>query len=85
MPSDVWNKLENTDSNEIEFGDDKTVMNLAREYGRDIKSIINGMYSGARIPAPIILITDSGYYLVAGNTRLMAAKMLGVTPKIWLF
>ena len=35
--------------------------------------------------APIILnSSDNGYYLIAGNTRLMVAKALGVRPKVWL-
>lgn len=83
LPDHVWERLENTDSWEIQNMDDARL--LAAEYDRDIESIIAGIEAGSAMPAPIILQYDgNSYYLVGGNTRLMVAKALGIKPSVWV-
>ena len=81
LTDDIWKKMDNTDSWEIEGLEQAKIH--AKEYGRDIERIIEGFKSGEDLPAPIVLIKPDGVpYLVAGNTRLMVARALGVTPKV---
>lgn len=83
LSQNVWNKLENTESNEIEKGDTKTLHKLAKHYGKTnpkliIKSLEDGNYD-----LPLIIKFDGNrYHLVAGNTRLCTAKVYGITPKV---
>ena len=43
------------------------------------------MKYGTSMPAPIVMKGDEDwYYLIGGNTRLMAARALGIRPKILL-
>jgi len=79
----VWGQLENTDSATMEPGDMTSAVKLSEKYDRNIMRIVMGIKGGNTIPAPIILKGDvDWYYLVAGNTRLMAAKALNVRPKV---
>lgn len=84
LSDDIWSKLHNTDSWDIKSIEDARV--LADEYDKDIESLIRGFESGkASIPAPIVLKRqEGGYYLIAGNTRLMVARAFGMIPRIYL-
>lgn len=84
LSDDIWSKLDNTDSWDIKSIEDARV--LADEYDKDIESLIRGFESGkASIPTPIVLKRqEGGYYLIAGNTRLMVARAFGMIPKIYL-
>lgn len=75
-----WSKLQNTDS----WKTGKTKAHrLAKEYGRDIKPIMHGLKHGSKMPAPIVLHRKGeDPYLVAGNTRLMAARASKIRPKV---
>lgn len=75
----TWSKLENTDS----FDTDTVgkAMALAKEYDRDIASVVKGI--GGDLPAPIVLMKKGEPpYLIGGNTRLMAARAVGARPKV---
>lgn len=80
-PSD-WRQLENTDSNERMTV--KQFRELASRYGRDWRAIEQAICAGSELPAPIILRrADGSATLIAGNTRLMGARALGVTnPRV---
>ena len=82
LSSEIWDVLENTESNEIEEGDFDSVFRLAQRYGKSnplklIKKLKEGSYN-----PPIIVRYDDNYRLVAGNTRLCTASALGVTPEV---
>lgn len=83
LRNNMWEMMENTDSWDIKSLED--ARKYAEEYDRDIGSIIKGFESGDSLPAPIVLIKPDGVpYLVAGNTRLMVAKGLGVVPQVFV-
>ena len=82
LSSEIWDVLENTESNEIEEGDFDTVFRLAQKYGKSnplklIKKLKEGSYN-----PPIIVRYEDKYWLVAGNTRLCTASALGITPEV---
>ena len=82
LSSEIWDVLENTESNEIEKGDFDSVFRLAQRYGKSnplklIKKLKEGSYN-----PPIIVRYDDQYRLVAGNTRLCTASALGITPNV---
>jgi hypothetical protein len=82
LSSEIWDVLENTESNEIEEGDFDSVFRLAQRYGKSnplklIKKLKKGSYN-----PPIIVRYDDNYRLVAGNTRLCTASALGITPEV---
>lgn len=84
LTDDVWPKLENTESNEIERGDIESVNNIAKTYNKTspqklIKSIKSGEYN-----RPLILKMNDRYILIAGNTRLCTAAAMGVNPKVFI-
>ena len=49
---------------------------------RDVDRIIQGYQSNAAMPYPIILKGTHGEWIMAGNTRLDTAFIMGVTPKV---
>jgi hypothetical protein len=76
----IWRSLGNTDSYDVR--DEAEAVNLAEKYEKDWKSIKTRLLSGGSIDAPIILVRGGQYELVAGNTRLMMSRVLGVQPKV---
>jgi hypothetical protein len=84
LTNDIWGKLENTESNEIQKGDTNAVMKIAQMYNKTSpkvlsKAIIKGEYN-----RPLILKLGERYILVAGNTRLCTAAAIGVSPKVFI-
>lgn len=51
---------------------------------RDVDRIVQGFENDDKIPYPIILKGSKGMWIMAGNTRLDAAFIMGVTPKALL-
>lgn len=49
---------------------------------RDVDRIVQGYESNAAMPYPIILKGSQGEWIMAGNTRLDTAFIMGVTPKV---
>jgi hypothetical protein len=49
---------------------------------RDVDRIVQGYQSNAPMPHPIILKGTHGEWIMAGNTRLDTAFIMGVTPKV---
>jgi cytidyltransferase-like protein len=83
LSDDIWSKLENTDSYQVTSLDD--AVKLAKQYGKDWKSVLTAIKNGTIMDPPMILNYDkTKYYLVGGNTRLMFYKALGVIPKVLL-
>ena len=82
IPSNVWSKLENTESNQIKKGEIDKVIQLAKQYNKQHpkelkKALLSGDYR-----RPLILKFGGRYHLVAGNTRLCTAAALGIRPQV---
>lgn len=82
IPSNVWSKLENTESNQIKKGEIDKVIQLAKQYNKQHpkelkKALLSGDYR-----RPLILKFGDRYHLVAGNTRLCTAAALGIRPQV---
>jgi hypothetical protein len=78
----VWQKLENTESNEIEKGDFKKVQDIAKQYGKTNPLKLKKELESDTYDRPLIVKFNDRYHLVAGNTRLSTASALGMTPKV---
>mgnify|MGYP000922222227 CR=1 FL=1 len=85
LEEDIWSTLENSDSPTIETGDWKQVEELSLQVERNWEDLKNKLEKGIVLEAPIIMKFGNRYHLVAGNTRLMVSKAMGVVPKVLLF
>lgn len=82
IPDEVWNKLENTECNQIQKGEMKKVMALAKKYNKqDPRELKKALQSGD-YKRPLILKFGDRFHLVAGNTRLCTAAALGMKPQV---
>lgn len=82
IPDEVWNKLENTECNQIQKGDMKKVMALAKKYNKqDPRELRKALKSGD-YKRPLILKFGGRFHLVAGNTRLCTAAAMGMKPQV---
>lgn len=84
LESWLWTKLENTDSNDVKKGEWEKIENLSDQVNRDWEDIKKKMENNTTMDAPIILKYKDVYHLVSGNTRLMVAKALGITPRVMI-
>lgn len=80
LPEDIWSKLENTDSYDIQSMED--FISFSKQYGKDYKSIMNVKNPEQLPPALILQYSPGKYHLVGGNTRLMYYRALELTPKV---
>ena len=81
----MWKNLSNTDSYGLStFSqiDSAIKSNESSSGKRNISNILDEILS-RKVRCPIILRhSDTNYELIAGNTRLMALKVIGITPKV---
>ena len=82
IPKDVWMKLENTESNEIQKGEMKKVIALAKQYNKQHPKELKQALLSGDYRRPLILKFGDRYHLVAGNTRLCTAAALGIQPQV---
>ena len=82
LPKDVWMKLENTESNEIQKGEMKKVIALAKQYNKQHPKELKQALLSGDYRRPLILKFGDRYHLVAGNTRLCTAAALGIQPQV---
>ena len=84
LTNDIWGKLENTESNEIQKGDTNAVMKIAKMYNKTSPKILAKAIMKDEYNRPLILKLGDRYILVAGNTRLSTAAAMGVSPKVFI-
>jgi hypothetical protein len=84
LDDSLWSRMENTDSWNIEPGDWDAVKDLTEKYQRDPIPIATALKEGLPLPSPLVLSTNGTDYLIAGNTRLMVSRAMGVRPEIFL-
>ena len=82
LTDDIWSKLENSDSYEVNSLDD--AIKLAKKYGKNWKPTLDAIKDGDAVVSPPMVLNygQDKYYLVAGNTRLMFYKALNEIPKV---
>jgi hypothetical protein len=85
LEENVWSSLENSDSPTIEIGGWEQVQELSSQVNRDWENLKNKLEQGTVLQAPIVMKFGDSFHLVAGNTRLMVSKAMGITPKVLLF
>lgn len=85
LDDETWQRLENTDSNQLEAGDWKKVEEYSAHVNRDWAGLRDKIISGEAIDAPIIMKFGERYHLVSGNTRLMITKAIGIKPHVLIF
>lgn len=81
LETNIWNQLDNTDFVEVP----EDIINKLKEYGRDkynYRNIKQEINRGIWYPPLILYTQEHGYYLVAGNTRLMVAQVLKINPTV---
>ena len=84
LTDDVWPKLENTESNEIEKGDIEAVNDIAKMYKKTNPKKLIGAIKSGEYNRPLILKMGERYILIAGNTRLCTAAAMGINPKVFI-
>ena len=88
LSEDMWSRLENTDSYGISPRDWSYVNECAvmghPDHPRDWRGYKTRYEKGNFIEAPTVMKTKNMLHLVSGNTRLMVARALGITPKVLL-
>lgn len=84
LTDEVWSRLDNTDScSEINYGDWSAVERHAVGYGRkEWQELRDKMQNKTATDAPIIIKHNTVLHLVSGNTRLMVARAMGITPHV---
>ncbi len=88
LTEEDWQKLENTDSFDIGIDNWGSIeehivhTNQATGANRSWQVIKVKMENGEELDAPVIFKYEGKLHLVSGNTRLMVARALGVTPQV---
>ena len=81
---EIWSNLENTESNQIETGDFKSVFRIADIYDKSNPLKLARKLRDGSYKYPLIVRFEDRYHLVAGNTRLSTAAALGITPMVFI-
>ena len=85
LTDEEWSQMENTDSWGLETEEDmyRVIGGYGRSDERILKYSLEPIKNGGVVETPIVLYMENyPPYLIAGNTRLSACKVLGVTPKV---
>lgn len=82
LPIQIWDKLENTESNQIKKGEMKKVMALAKKYNKQDPRELRAALKSGDYKRPLILKFGDRFHLVAGNTRLCTAAAMGIRPQV---
>lgn len=86
LDEQAWSALENTDSLDVDPEGWDEVAHHAEEgkpdAPRNWQTLRNRLEAGESLGAPIVLKTGDRLHLVSGNTRLMVARAMGVTPRV---
>ena len=84
LTDDIWEKLENTESNEIGKDNWKAVFGIAKKYNKTDPTKLKKSIEKGDYKRPLIINFGDRYHLVAGNTRLSTASAMGINPKVFI-
>lgn len=82
LSKEDWKAMQNTDSWDTTT---RKKIQMAMDANNEVRDLtrVSNQFAAGRLKAPIaIRLADNSLYLVAGNTRLMMARVLKVSPKI---
>lgn len=82
LSNDIWDSLENTESNTIKKGEMNKVHNISNMYGKSDPEKLKEKLLNNTYERPLIIKFNDRYHLVAGNTRLSTAAALGMNPYV---
>jgi ElaB/YqjD/DUF883 family membrane-anchored ribosome-binding protein len=82
ISKDVWEKLENTESNTFRKGEIKKVVDMANKYDKTNPLELKKILKSGDYRRPMILKFGDRYHLVSGNTRLSTAAAMGIIPQV---
>ena len=82
LDKEIWRKLENTESNDIEKDGFDKVFDIANKYNKSNPLKLKKKFQNGTYNCPLIVRFDDRYWLVAGNTRLCTAAAMGMTPLV---
>jgi len=82
MSRELYDTLQNTQMREVSSVED--LDRIGKENNKDFEGIKKGIEAGSQFNAPIVVQREGeSPWLVAGNTRLVAAAAYGITPEVW--
>ena len=82
MSEELYDTLQNTQMREVESVED--LDRIGKENNKDFEGIKSGIERSAQFNAPIVVQKENEEpWLIAGNTRLVAAAAYGIPPQIW--
>lgn len=82
LSNEIWWKLQNTDSHDVRVGHIEDVKEIIGTI-RDWENIKTNFEKGSTMEMPIIAkFPDGVYHTVAGNTRIVVSKALGIRPMV---
>jgi hypothetical protein len=84
ISKDIWEELQNTESNEVEKGDFEAVEEIAKKYDKTSPKILAKALKSGKYNRPLIINIGDNYILVAGNTRLCTAAAMGMSPQVFI-
>jgi len=80
----LTSSVDNQITNRSQSSSIESLKSLVGSYSRprDVDRIVKGILSDAKMPYPIVLKGNRGMWIMAGNTRLDTAFLLGNKPKV---
>tara|TARA_R110000803_G_scaffold48837_16_gene101659 strand:+ start:3366 stop:4349 length:984 start_codon:yes stop_codon:yes gene_type:complete len=84
LTKNLWDKLENTESNTIKDGEFVKVLMIAKHYNKSNPYKLKMKLANDDYERPMIVKFGNRYHVVSGNTRLCTAASMGMNPKVFL-
>lgn len=84
LTKEIWDKLENTESNTIEEGEFEKAIHIASMYGKSNPYKLRLKLMEDTYKRPLIVKFNDRYHLVSGNTRLCVSAAIGFTPMVFI-
>ena len=91
LPNSIWEKLQNTDSTKSNsYYDIVQIIQKHQKkdpsYEKDWKNLKDGYSDDVKkMKSPIVVKKGKDYILISGNARLMVAKVMKISPLVYLF
>jgi hypothetical protein len=84
LTDEIWDKLENTESNTEECDSIEKVIEIAKKYNKTSPKKLKKSLESGDYNRPLIIKFNDRYHLVAGNTRLCTASAIGMNPMVYI-